>query len=258
METLPPCPHPLQPNAATCNLTPALKSSVSRPKGKPHPDEHKQDTANKPYCRIWKQRQSATMIFGFLPTLAAFLTTLVIATLCIAWAPFAALICARIARHRGLSAKRHAIHGAIYATLLFLPWRHLTRQMRGDPITRANIADAYTVAFIVAALALAAHISFILMWWYSESSILDTLDFIITSTISALTLLAGLLNISLTNKRLNQLEDQQEPRNAITLPNISYIAPFAWAWASMLISSAPWAYRIISNTLRSPSPWFIS
>ena len=198
------------------------------------------------------------MIFGFLPTFAAFLTTLVIATLCLAWAPFAALTCARIARQRGLSAKRHAIHGAIYSAILFLPWRHLTRQMRGDPITRANITDAYTVTFIVAALALAAHISFIFMWWYSEDSIPLILDFIITSAISALTLLAGLINLSLTNKRLNQLQDQRDSPNAVTLPNISYIAPFAWAWASMLISSAPWTYRIISNILTSPSPWFIN
>ena len=186
------------------------------------------------------------MIFGFLPTLAAFLTTLVIATLCLAWAPFAALICARIARQRGLSIKRPAVHGAIYSALLFLPWRHLTRQMRGDPLTRANIADAYTVIFIVAALALAAHISFIFMWWYSEDSIPLILDFIITSAISALTLLAGLINLSLTNKRLNQLQEQRESPNAIALPDKSYIAPFAWAWATMLISSAPYYYRFIA------------
>ena len=65
----------------------------------------------------------------------------VIAILCVAWTPFAALICARIAQRRGLNVKRPAVHGAIYSALLFLPWRHLTRQMRGEPINRGNIAN---------------------------------------------------------------------------------------------------------------------
>ena len=180
------------------------------------------------------------MIFGFVPTFLAFLITLVIATLCIAWSPFAAIKCARIARRKGLSANRYAVHAAIYSALLFLPWRHLTRQMRGDPISHRDITDAYTVTFIFAALVLASHISFIFMWWYSESTITHVLDSIITSTIGALILVAGLINISRTNKLLNQLEERQESPNAIALPNISYIAPFAWAWASMLISSSPW------------------
>lgn len=179
-------------------------------------------------------------MIGLLPTILAAFVVFVITTLCIAWSPFAALICARIARQRELNIKRPALHGAIYSIVLFIPWRHLTRQMRGDPISYRDITDAYTVTFIFAALALASHISFIFMWWYSESTITHILDSIITSTIGALTLVAGLINISRTNKLLNQLQERQESPNAIALPNISYIAPFAWAWASMLISSSPW------------------
>ena len=195
------------------------------------------------------------MIFGFLPTFAGFFVTLITATLCIAWAPFAAFICARIARQKEISVKRHAFHGAIYSVMLFIPWLHLTRQMRGNPVSRKNITDAYTVTFVVAALALAGHISFIFMSWYSEGPPTNTLlDFIIASTISTLTLVAGLISCSRMNKLLNLLKEQQESSKAIDLPSISYIAPFAWAWATMLISSAPWGYRIGAYFIWS---WFI-
>lgn len=53
--------------------------------------------------------------------LLAYTVTLVIATLCIAWAPFAALTCTHLARQRRLSVKRPAVHGAIYSFTLFLP-----------------------------------------------------------------------------------------------------------------------------------------
>lgn len=112
-------------------------------------------------------------MIGLLPTILAAFVTFVITTLCIAWAPFAALICARIARRQGLSAKRPAIHAAIYSVLLFLPWRHLIRQMRGEPITRANITDTYTIADVLAALVLAPHIFLILaelIWPYAFDS----------------------------------------------------------------------------------------
>ena len=95
------------------------------------------------------------------PTLLAFCATFAITTLCLAWSPFAALICARIARRRCLTIKRPALHGAIYSALLFFPWQHLTRQMRGEPITLANTKDAHRVAYVIAALVLASHFIFI-------------------------------------------------------------------------------------------------
>ena len=188
-------------------------------------------------------------MIGLLPTVLAFAVTFVIAALCLAWTPFAALICARIARRRGLSAKRAAIHGAIYSALLFLPWRHLIRQMRGEPITRASVNGAYTFVYVYAGLVLASHIAFIFTITYPSYSIAefaDILDFIATSIAGALTFIAGLASLSRANKRLAELQERRESPNAIDLPNTSYIAPFAWAWASMLISSATWGYRFIA------------
>lgn len=177
-----------------------------------------------------------------IPTLLAFCVAFVITTLCVAWMPFAAIKCAHIARRKGLNINRPAVHGAIYSAILFLPWRHLTRQMRGEPITRANINSAYFFAYLLAALVLASHIFFIFAEpypSYSRNLIEDLVEFIIAAIIGALAFIVGLVSLSRANKRLNQLQERRESPNAIDLPNISYIAPFACAWASMLISSAP-------------------
>ena len=184
-----------------------------------------------------------------LASILAFFITFAITTLCLAWAPFAALICARLARQRCLNTNRPALHGAIYAALLFLPWRHLIRQMRGDPITRAKINSAYFFAYLLAALVLASHIAVVLAYPYPSYSLnifAEIVDFIITTTIGAIAFIIGLISLSRAKNRRNHIQDQPESPNAIDLPNKSYIAPFAWAWATMLISVAPWYYRFIA------------
>ena len=45
------------------------------------------------------------------------------------WAPFAAWICARAARKRGLEVRRYALAGAVYSTLFFWPWVYLLLRM---------------------------------------------------------------------------------------------------------------------------------
>ena len=183
-------------------------------------------------------------MIGLAPTVLAYFFTSVTATLCIAWAPFAALICARIARRKGLNIKRPAVHAAIYSVILFLPWRHLTRQMRGEPITRESVNGAYTFVYVYAALVVASHIAFIFTITYPSYS-LDSFSeafvvkYIFASTAGALAFAAGLHSLLRVKKRMNELQEQRESPNALDLPNRSYIAPFAWAWAAMLISSAP-------------------
>ena len=176
-------------------------------------------------------------------SLLAYSVTLLIAILCIAWTPFAALICARIARQRGLSPKCPAVHGAIYSVILFVPWLHLTRQMRGDPITRENIDLAHTLTYVLAALALASHAFLIiaeLIQPWAFSSLGDMAEYLAATIAGALAFAAGLISLWRVSKRLNELQERRESPNALDLPNISYIAPFAWAWAAMLISAAPW------------------
>ncbi|MDE2685995.1 MAG: hypothetical protein OXI16_00635 [Chloroflexota bacterium] len=54
---------------------------------------------------------------------------------CVIWSPFAALICAVIARKTGLSVWKYALAGAIGSTLLFVPWIFLIQRMRNKRIS---------------------------------------------------------------------------------------------------------------------------
>ena len=175
--------------------------------------------------------------FAWLATIVTFL----VAALCIAWSPFAALICARIARRNGLSARRYAMRGARYSALLFLPWRHLTRQMRGEPVFLNSIKEAYLVVYALAALSLACHVFYVVMeismYRYSYSS----LPFFAIVTVGGMLALgAGIMSALRANRRFAERDGQQESRVSIDLTDRLYIAPFAWAWASMLIGSSLW------------------
>ena len=69
-----------------------------------------------------------------------------------AWAPFAAWICARSARKKGLDVRRHAIAGALYSTLMFLPWVYLILRMNGGKVTDTAVRLFYIGAFAFWAL----------------------------------------------------------------------------------------------------------
>ena len=188
-------------------------------------------------------------MIGLFPIVLAYVVTSVIATLCIAWTPFAALICARIAQRQGLNIRRPAVHGAIYSFILFVPWRHLMRQMRGEPITRANINSAYFFAYLLAGLVVASNIAFVFTITYPSYSLnefADIVEFIFAAIAGALAFAVGLTSLSIAKNRFNEIQERRESPNVIDLPDRSYIAPFAWAWASMLISSAPlWNFWFI-------------
>ena len=193
------------------------------------------------------------MFFPFLFDWLAAIVTYLVAALCIAWSPFAALICARIARRNGLSARRYAMYGAMYSVLLFLPWRHLTRWMRGEPVFLNSIKNAYVVVYVVAALVLACHLFYVVIeigvFGYSDAQVLPLFAAIILAVLTAagtLVLVAGMASILRANRRFAERDGRQEPRGHIDLLDRTYIAPFAWAWASMLIgSSFSWAELFI-------------
>ena len=180
--------------------------------------------------------------FAWLAATAAF----VLAALCIAWSPFAALACARIARRNGLSARRYAMRGARYSALLFLPWRHLTRQMRGKPVFPNSVKNTYVVVYAVAALVLACHVFFLIteigiyQHSYELLTLFESLIFAVLTTAGALTLVAGAVSAQRANRRFAERDERQEPSGSIDLTDRLYIAPFAWAWASMLIGSSLW------------------
>ena len=186
------------------------------------------------------------MFFPFLFAWLATIVTFLLAALCIAWSPFAALTCARIARRNGLNARRYAMLGAMYSVLLFLPWLYLTLRMRGKPVFRDSIKSAYSVVYVVAALLLACHIFFLIteigIYPHSDEflNLLGSLIFAVLTAAGALALGAGIVSALRMNRRFAERDGRQESRVSIDLPDRSCIAPFAWAWASMLICSGWW------------------
>ena len=67
----------------------------------------------------------------------------------ILFAPFAALVCARLAKKGNLSVRRYALYGAIHSVLLFLPWLYLVRKMQGKPMIADTIKTWIKVVFII-------------------------------------------------------------------------------------------------------------
>ena len=65
---------------------------------------------------------------------AAFLLPPALQVLGLPWAPFAAWICARSARKKGLDVRRHAVAGALYSALLFWPWVYFILRMNGRSV----------------------------------------------------------------------------------------------------------------------------
>ena len=63
------------------------------------------------------------------------------------WAPFAAWICARSARKKGLDVRRHAVAGAACSALLFLPWVYLILRMNGGKVPDALVRLFYIGVF---------------------------------------------------------------------------------------------------------------
>ena len=175
--------------------------------------------------------------FAWLATIVTFL----LAALCIAWSPFAALTCARIARRNGLNARRYAIYGAIYSALLFLPWLHLTRWMRGKTVFPDSIRVAYWVVYAVAALVLACHIFFVVTEIGIYPYSIDLLPFFaIFTAAGTLALGKGMVSMLRANRRFAERDGHQESSGSIDLTDRTYIAPFAWAWGSMLTGSSLW------------------
>ena len=83
------------------------------------------------------------------------------------WAPFAALVCAQVARAQGLDSRRFAAAGAIYSILFFWPWVYLVLRMHGKSVPSPVIRGAYIVLYAV--IWPASALSFILTAFFSRT-----------------------------------------------------------------------------------------
>ena len=111
-------------------------------------------------------------------TVAVFVYALLVAG--IVWSPFAALVCALVARFRGLSIPRYTVAGAVYSALLLLPWVSLLALMYGRSIPRSLATMVYILLYGV--------------WIFA--SMIGTLTFI--STDHGETIDLGPIGVSLT------------------------------------------------------------
>ena len=88
------------------------------------------------------------MLLIMLPLFFFNIAFVAVQMLCLAFMPFAALICAHAARRKSLPAARYALLGAISAACLIMPWIHLIRRMRGKPISLGTADAGYIILYI--------------------------------------------------------------------------------------------------------------
>ena len=70
-----------------------------------------------------------------------------VAGMCVLWAPFASLICAKSARKNGLEVRRYAVVGGLYSLMLVLPWLYLIIRMSGDRPSRTLVKWGYALLY---------------------------------------------------------------------------------------------------------------
>ena len=168
---------------------------------------------------------------------ATFANALAIAATMV-WAPFGALICALIARRRGLSSRRYAIAGAACSALFFMPWVYLTARMSGRATPKPLVVLSYVLLY-------ASWIIGPELYIYSLSSlvvgVLPGSLWVFVWLVNALTLIASLLLMTTPiAKKINlfrhEIRDDVSMQDA--LPNPVYLLPFAllWAWTAVLIA----------------------
>ncbi len=170
----------------------------------------------------------------------------------IAWFPFGALICARLARSNGLDPLGFAIRGAFYSLLGVVPWILLLVRMHGKRIYQPVVVVGYGILF---------------GGWFIGCGVL--LGILASRTPSgkfpeALVLLSGFVmgSISLLllirRNRLERRRDRWDPDEDRTL-DLAYASPFAFALAWLGILTFPptdgWAWALFFSTL--PSAIFV-
>lgn len=164
---------------------------------------------------------------------------LLVALLGMAWAPFAALICALVARTRGLSPYRYAVAGAMYSSLFLLPWVYLVTSMYGRTIPVILVRLTYVLLYGVwlcgSVLYTAVFTVFDLVPdIYSQDQIRTLL---ISLLFNSLTLIVSLrLLIYKSSRRSLDYGDSSEQD---MLPGLIYILPFVcllvWTVAPLAI-----------------------
>ena len=165
--------------------------------------------------------------------------------------PFAALICYVRARSMGLSPGYYARIGALYSTILFLPWIYLIVRMFGKTVPNILIGIGYFVLYAVWFFGSIAVIS-----WFAVGYGIVALGFstefertyvqIFEFCMLLVLLCVNVVTWVVSMVRLDRFHRNSIPSEGI-LPNRAYIMPFAYAliWiVAFLILWSGWVFII--------------
>ena len=90
------------------------------------------------------------LVAFFVPPMLAVPALFLLIPLGIVWAPFAAAICGKIARKRGLDPGDGYIKAGLSSSFwLFVPWIYLVSRMRGKPLPHTLVVAAYCMLFLM-------------------------------------------------------------------------------------------------------------
>lgn len=149
------------------------------------------------------------------------------------WAPFAALICGRVARSRGYDGRKYAVAGAVYSTLFFWPWVYLVARLYNRTIPASIVRGTYymllgviwptiSLGFIPLAFALPHPFWIVCILLLTASGVM---------WIISMRKLAGWRE---------QCEDQQNSYVGEVLPHRAYMMPFAYTFGWLLVVVILW------------------
>ena len=179
----------------------------------------------------------------------AVLIVLLAPLLGLVWAPFAAWLCARSARARGLDSRKFAVAGAIYSALLFWPSVYLLLGIRGKRVSGRAVHAVYVVLYGVV--------------WPASCLAIMLVTIATPRWFVMLGLSLGLCNAVtwfLSHRRLARWHGrhgnpQAEGMDEI-LPNRAYLTPFALTLGWVLLAAAAWALVTFTGLKVSPPPRF--
>lgn len=174
------------------------------------------------------------------------------------FAPFAALICYVRARSMGLSPGHYTRTGALYSSLLFLPWIYLIVRMHNKTIPSILIGIGYFILYAVWFFGSTVVISFVTLGYgivalgFStdiERTYVQILGFCMLLALLCINVVTWVVSMV----RLDRFHRSSIPSERI-LPNRAYIMPFAYALIWIAVSPILW-YGGISILSDGWSEW---
>lgn len=145
-------------------------------------------------------------------------------------APFAGLAAGLTARSRGLSAWRYGALGALYSSLIILPWLHMMTRLFDRTPKRSCIISGYALLYC---------------WWlFGQVCTLGILTGIESERpyASLFWIVFAMFVLSLTHILVqNQISRALSKTSRMILTRIAYLMPFVYIWVGHIL----WIFYVI-------------